>query len=110
MVDQPPVAPRKKPSPREVNALFNERLEISIKEQGALGAIADHQSDSSRGGGLERVILELHGALRAAQQAQDSEANVDGLRNHAGQHAHQAWLLLTGSIPERISGRCDCAL
>ena len=109
MANQPPVTPRKR-NPREINAHFNERLEISIKEQGALGAIAHHQSDSSRGGGLERVIAELKGSLRAAEQARDSEANVDGLRQHSAQHAHQAWLLLTGSIPERISGRCDCAL
>jgi hypothetical protein len=56
------------------------------------------------------VIAELVGALRAAEQAQDSGANVDGLRNHAAQHAHQAWLLLTGSVPDRIWGRCDCAI
>ena len=111
MDHQPPVAPRRKrPTPHETNSTFTERLTVSIKEGAALDAISKHQRDSSRGGGLERVILELKGALRAAEQAQDSEANVDGLRNHSAQHARQAWLLLTGSIPERISGRCDCAL
>ena len=115
MDDQPPVddaepAPKASFQRKHVKAGWRDRLAVTIAEGKALGAISKTQSGSSRGGGLERVIAELKGALRAAEQARDSEANVDGLRNHSAQHAHQAWLLLTGSIPERISGRCDCAL
>lgn len=100
------------------NQEFNARLAALITDgppvkstaRGRLDEISKGQRDSSGGGGLERVILELRGALRAAEQAQDSESNVDGLRSHAAQHAQQAWLLLTGSVPDRIWGRCDCAL
>lgn len=97
----------------ESDRQFQERLErlvVNLKESEQLSAMAERKRDSSSGGGLERVIAELKGALRAAEQAQDSEANVDGLRSHAAQHAQQAWLLLTGSVPDRIWGRCDCAL
>lgn len=127
MVDELVVNQKKTPrqTPRQIDRDFNVRLAASIKDRGPgfddriaisakererLSAISAHQRDSSGGGGLERVIAELKGAQRAAEQAQDEQANVEDLRNHAAQHARQAWLLLTGSVPERIWGRCDCAI
>ncbi len=82
---------------------------MNAAEGDAMKAIAAHEASSSGGGGIDRVVLDLKMALSAAEQAQHAESNVDGLRHHAAQHARQAWLMLTGSIPERIHGLCDCA-